>query len=148
MAYANARLIHALRVTVARLREGAAYSWGHLGMCNCGHLAQTITRRSRREIHEAALARGGEWRDRAREYCPSSGFPIDEIIRELLDCGLSTSDLADLEYLSDERVRRRIPGRPHLRRNVRDDLLLYLETWAKLLEEELEQRTASAGAAA
>lgn len=148
MAYAKLRLVHALRVTAARLREGAPYSWGHLGMCNCGHLAQTVTKRSKREIHEAALARGGEWRDRARDYCPTSGFPIDEIIRELLDCGLGPTDLADLEYLSDERVRRRIPGRPHLRRNVRDDLILYLETWASLLDEELEPRAAAAPAAA
>ncbi|NVB40543.1 hypothetical protein G6O69_22065 [Pseudenhygromyxa sp. WMMC2535] len=143
MAYANHRLLQALQTTAARLRAGAPYQWGHLGMCNCGQLAQTITKRSRREIHEAALSRGGEWRDRAREYCPTSGFHVDEIIRELVDFGLNTSDLADLEHLSDDRVLRRLPeaqrGR-ELRRNAREDVVLYLETWAALLEDELDAR--------
>ena len=148
MAYANVRLILALRTTAARLRSGAAYQWGHLGMCNCGQLAQTITRRSKREIHEAALALGGEWRDRARDYCPTSGFPIDGIIRELLDCGLGPSDLADLEYLADDRVVRRLDPARELQRNRREDVIEYLEAWASLLDDELGQREARAAAAA
>ena len=148
MAYANPRLIHALKVTAARLREGAPYQWGHLGKCNCGHLAQTLTQRSRREIHEAALARGGEWRDRVRDYCPTSGFPIDHIIRELLGFGLNASDLADLEYLADARVLRRLPERRELRRNVREDVVAYLEAWAELLSEELAAREDAAPSAA
>lgn len=153
MAYANTRLIRALQQTAARLRQGAPYQWGHLGACNCGQLAQTITRRSKREIHEAALVRGGEWRDRAREYCPTSGFPIDTIIRELLDHGLSPSDLADLEYLADARVLARIAcarelPRVDLRRNDRHDLIAYLEAWSQLLSEELADREQSAGVAA
>jgi hypothetical protein len=147
MAYANTRLIRALRVTAARLRDGAPYQWGHHGMCNCGHLTQTITGRDRREIHEAALARGGEWRDRERDYCPTSGLAIDHIVRELLAYGLSTSDLADLEYLDDERVLRRVPDR-ELRRNRREDVIAYLDAWADLLEEQLGRREGSAGAAA
>ncbi len=107
-------------------------------MCNCGHLAQTITKRSRKEIHEAALVLGGEWRDRALEYCPSSGFAIDAIIDELLGWGLDTGDLADLENLADDRILRRLPeGSRELHRNVRDDVVLYLETWAAMLEEQL-----------
>lgn len=149
MAYANERLIRALTTTAARLRVGARYQWGHLGMCNCGQLAQTITKRSKREIHEAALARGGEWRDRAREYCPTSGFPIDEILRELLDYGLNASDLADLEYLSDARVLARLPpGERHLQRNSREDLIRYLDAWAELLREQLDRRLREAGNAA
>lgn len=98
-------------------------------MCNCGQLAQTITKRSKREIHEAALALGGEWRDRARDYCPTSGYPIDHIIRELLDYGLDPSDLADLEHLSDERVLAGLPAPRELHRNDRDDVVEYLEAW-------------------
>ena len=148
MAYANVRLILALRTTAARLRSGAPYQWGHLGMCNCGQLAQTITQRSKREIHEAALTLGGEWRDRARDYCPTSGLPIDGIIRELLDCGLSPTDLADLEYLADDRVLRRLaPGR-ELQRNRREDVVDYLDAWASLLEGELARREAATASAA
>jgi hypothetical protein len=138
MAHPSLTLITALLRTAARLREGAEYQWGHLGMCNCGHLAQTITARSRREIHEAALERGGEWADRVREYCPSSGHAIDAIIDELLALGLTSGELADLEHLADDRVLRRLPPeRRHLVHNSRDDVVLYLETWAELVREQL-----------
>lgn len=149
MAYANVELVRALRLTAARLREGAGYQWGHLGMCNCGHLAQTLTGLGKAEIHAAALVRGGEWEDRVREYCPTSGQAIDDIIRTMLDHGLDPSDLADLEDLRDERILRRLPsGRRHLQRNQRDDVVEYLETWARVLDEELEARLAAAGRAA
>lgn len=141
-------LVIALRSTATRLAAGSTYQWGHLGMCNCGQLAQTITQRSKREIHEAALALGGEWRDRARDYCPTSGLPIDGIIRELLDCGLSPTDLADLEYLADDRVLRRLDPARELQRNRREDVIDYLQAWAGLLDDELGQREATAAAAA
>ena len=149
MAYANVELIQALRRTAARLREGSDYQWGHLGMCNCGQLAQTLTGEDRHAIHAAALRIGGEWEDRVREYCPDSGQPIDAIIRAMLGHGLSTGDLADLEDLSDDRILRRLPsGRRYLERNQRDDVIEYLETWAALLEEQLRERLLAAGHAA
>ena len=148
MAYANPRLITALRVTAARLRDGAPYQWGHHGQCNCGHLAQTITQRSGKDIHVAALARGGEWRDRARDFCPTSAMPIDGIVRELLAAGLGPSDLGDLEYLADDAVLRRAAERSgdarELRRNDRDDVVAYLEAWASLLADQLAEREQAA----
>ncbi len=149
MAYANVELCRALRRTAARLREGTDYQWGHLGMCNCGQLAQTLTGVDRHQIHTAALAKGGEWEDRVREYCPTSGQPIDVIIRTMLDHGLTTGDLADLEDLSDDRILRRVPsGRRYLERNQRADVIEYLETWADLLDEQLQARVQAAGQAA
>jgi hypothetical protein len=146
MAYANPRLIRALLVTAARLRDGARYQWGHHGQCNCGQLAQTVTQRSGKDIHAAALARGGEWRDRARDYCPTSAMPIDGIVRELLAVGLGPADLGDLEYLANDAVLRRIAEREsggearELRRNEREDVITYLEAWASLLREQLAAR--------
>jgi hypothetical protein len=141
MAYANVELVRALRLTAFRLRDGAGYQWGHLGMCNCGHLAQTLTGLGKAEIHAAALVLGGEWEDRVRDHCPTSGYAIDDIIRAMLEHGLDPGDLADLEDLRAEHVLRRLPsGRRHLQRNVRDDVIEYLETWAALLEEELAAR--------
>lgn len=149
MAYANVELVNAMRSTAARLREGTDYQWGHLGMCNCGQLAQTITGHDRDHIHAAALRIGGEWEDRVREYCPDSGQPIDAIIRTMLAHGLTTGDLADLEDLSDDRILRRLPsGRRYLERNQRDDVVEYLETWADVLEQELQARIDAAGHAA
>src|SRR5689334_8057112 len=33
-------LVIALRLTAERLDGGSTYQWGHLGMCNCGHLVE------------------------------------------------------------------------------------------------------------
>ena len=143
MAYANRPLIAALERTAARLRANVEYSWGHLGMCNCGQLAQAVTGRSRAEIHRAALEFGGEWQDRARDYCPTSGRAIDDIIAELMELGLGAGDLADLEYLRDPAVLRRLPsGRRWLERNQREDVIEYLDAWAALLRDDLERRDA------
>lgn len=143
----KSELVAALRGTVLRLRDGASYQWGHFGACNCGHLAQTLTRRSHAEIHRAAVDRAttwalppvDDWGDAAVEYCPASGLPLDDIIGEMLAAGLSLRDIRHLEELTDPRVVARLPReRRHLRRNARQDVILYLDTWADLLTEEIE----------
>lgn len=148
MAKPNALLINALRATAARLgRAGVRYRWTHQGTCNCGHLAQTLTRLSAAEIHRRALQRVGDWTEHAREHCPDSGLAIDDLLNVMLDAGLTSGDIEHLERLSCPRVRRRLPaGRRDLRRDRRADVVLYLETWAEMLEVELEAcvRTAHA----
>ena len=47
---ANLRLAFALRRTADRLADGARYEWGHVGRCNCGHVAQTLTDLDDRQI--------------------------------------------------------------------------------------------------
>ena len=130
-------LITSLRKTVVRLRSNSRYEWGHMGFCNCGHLAQTLTDRSPKEIHQSAMVREGDWLDQVREYCPTSGLLIDDVIGELIAAGLTTADIGNLERLRDPKVLERIPDRTHLIRNNRDDLILYLETWGDLLESEI-----------
>ncbi|HJL40727.1 MAG TPA: hypothetical protein RMG48_05430 [Myxococcales bacterium LLY-WYZ-16_1] len=133
-------LIEALRETADRLAKGAAYRWTHMGSCNCGHLAQTVTRLDRVELHRRALERSGDWTEQVREYCPSSGLPFDGVIGALLDLGLSTGDLADLEKLRNPKVRARIGrarGEPSkISHRVREDVVAYLRAWADLLEEQ------------
>ena len=81
MALASLKLVTALRSTAARLREGSSYQWGHLGMCNCGHLVQTVCAIPPQQIHRVALSdREGDWEQLANAYCPTSGFPIDDVI--------------------------------------------------------------------
>jgi hypothetical protein len=140
MARANLELIKALRVTAARLQRGATYRWAHMGACNCGHLAQTVTHLDPEDIRRYALERAGEWADQALEFCPTSGYPIDEILRALLALGLSAEDIAQLEKLSGPQVLRRLPVelRPQLSFRDRDHVVLYLNTFAALLEESLE----------
>lgn len=140
MARSNPTLIRALRQTAERLASGAPYQWGHPGSCNCGHLAQTVTTRSRSELLAAARERSGDWGQMAVEACPASGLPIDAVIEELFALGLDRSDIGQLEDLSDRRVLSTLPReqRERLRRNRRDDVVLYLRAWAGLLEIELE----------
>ncbi len=130
-------LATALRATAARLRLGADYQWGHFGACNCGHLAQTITDLPRAEIHRAAVESARDWGDATVDYCPASGLPIDHILGRMLAAGLTLAAIKSLEELDDRRILARLPGgRRHLRRNAREDVVLYLETWAELLDEE------------
>lgn len=135
----------ALRETAKRLREGAPYRWTHQGMCNCGHLAQTVTKLSREEIHRLALAKQGDWSEHAVDYCSDSGFPIDHIIESLLELGLSRSDITHLERLDDPKIIRRVkaqtPEDPNregpfvLDKRKRDDVVAYMETWARVVDE-------------
>ncbi|WP_347159322.1 hypothetical protein [Pontibacter chitinilyticus] len=141
MARSSEELIQVLRDTAQRLAQGAAYQWGHMGSCNCGHLAQTITHYSKGRIHGAAMRRHGNWQEQLRDYCPLSGLPLDEIIDQMLEMGLSTDDLAHLERLSHPAITARLPAQQKfLKHNVRDDVVLYLYTWAELLEEQLETK--------
>jgi hypothetical protein len=139
MAKSTLSVIQALRDTAQRLATEAPYQWGHMGSCNCGHLAQTVTHLTKAEIHAQAMQRYGDWERQLTEYCPTSGLPFDQTIDEMLALGFSRSDLTHLERLSDPAIRRVIPfeRRNALRHNQRDDVVLYLRTWADLLEAEL-----------
>ncbi len=129
-------LVAALRTTARRLESGADYRWTHMGSCNCGHLAQTLTRLPKEEIHRLALERAGDWGEQAREYCPTSGFPMDHVLAVLFDAGLTRGDIWYLERLADPEVLRRLPlGERHLDYRRRRDVVRYLRTWASLLED-------------
>lgn len=137
MANSNPQLIAALRRAAHKLQLGAPYQWGHMGSCNCGNLAQELTHYTKDQIHTYALAVGrGDWNEQLNDYCPSSGFHIDTLIGDMLEYGLTVEDLKHLETLSDRRVLACLPdGRRYLRRNFRDDVVLYMLTWADLLED-------------
>jgi hypothetical protein len=139
MATASLPLIDALRRTARKLESGITYQWGHMGSCNCGNLAQELTQLTKGEIHAFAMQGRGDWREQVEEFCPTSGLPMDLLIADMLQHGLTTSDLQHLERLSDPRIRQQIPfeRRNVLEHNRRDDVVLYLRTWAELLETEL-----------
>jgi hypothetical protein len=140
MANATPELVHALRATAKRLRTEVQYYWSHQGSCNCGHLAQTITSFSKVEIHQFATERYGDWEDHAEDYCPTSGHHIDTIIASMLEIGMTRDDIGRLERLSDNQVLMRLPAENRaLQYNRREDVILYMETWAEMLEEQLLQ---------
>jgi hypothetical protein len=141
MAQANILLIEALRETAARLRNGAAYSWGNHGACNCGNLTQVVTKLSKEEILAYAHTGIGEWTELAEDYCGVTNAPAGLLISKLQEIGLTPSDIHNLEYLEDKVVLQRLPGGFRwLKRNVREDVIVYFETYADLLEEQLANK--------
>ena len=133
----NIPLISAIRRTARKLENDAPYQWGHMGSCNCGNLAQELTHRTKAEIHQFAMRNQGDWNEQVETYCPTSGLPMDMLINDMLQKGLGTNDLQQLERLSNKKVLNRIPleRRQAMRHNVREDVVLYLDEWANVLEE-------------
>jgi hypothetical protein len=135
MANPNPELIAAIEKTVSKLKNGSPYQWGHMGACNCGNLAQELTKLEKGEIHSYAMQRHGDWNEQLIDYCPTSGYPMDLMITRMLDFGLTTSDLAHLERLSDPMVlaEMSIEKRNSLSKNKKEDVIFYMITWSKLL---------------
>jgi hypothetical protein len=141
MANPNIELISALRETATRLRSGAPYAWGNHGTCNCGNLLQVVTDLSKEEILQYAHSGIGEWTELAEDYCGITDAPVCLLIFKLQQLGLTPTDIHNLEYLEDKDVLKYLPGGFRwLSRNVREDVILYFETFAELLEEKLLQQ--------
>ena len=132
------KLITALRQTASRLSGGARYEWGHMGRCNCGHLVQTLTDMTDVEIVRSIDNQLDEWTEHARDYCDGTGTGVDDLFRTLEGVGFGHEDVMKLEYLSDPRVLKNLPGdQRHLRRNDVKHVTLYMETMANVLETEM-----------
>ncbi len=139
MARPSLTLIKAIRQTIKNLEEGNHYEWGHMGACNCGNLAQVLTRLSKGQIHEYAMKGHGDWADQVNSYCPTSRLPMDLLISEMIAAGLSLEDLINLERLRDKEILVNIPmeKRDGLRHNDLSDLVTYLRAWVQVLENKL-----------
>ena len=140
MNISSLKIIDALRKTANQLEKGSRYEWGHMGSCNCGNLAQTVTSFSRAEIQKFALEKRGDWNEQLMDYCPTSGYPMDLIIEKMIDFGFSKQDLRNLEWLSDTEIVNEVlkdKSISHLSKNSKFDTILYLKAWANLLEDKL-----------
>ncbi|HSI76985.1 MAG TPA: hypothetical protein VK957_13880 [Lunatimonas sp.] len=137
MATPTPELILGIRKTIQKLKNGAPYQWGHMGACNCGNLAQELTKLSKGEIHAYAMQRHGDWNEQLVDYCPTSGYPMDLMVGKMLETGLTLDDLMHLEKLSDPEILFHLPleKRLNISKNSKTDVILYLETWVKKLEE-------------
>jgi hypothetical protein len=131
-------LIEGLRKAASNLRTGAFYAWGHHGACNCGHLLQVVTSLSKEEIQAYAHTGYGEWTEIVEESCSVTGVPLGLLITELRSMGLSNNDIHNLEYLEDRTVLNNLPGGFRwLKRNQREDVIVYFDTYANMLEEKM-----------
>lgn len=140
MARPDTRLINSLRKTAQRLKSGAPYEWGHMGRCNCGHLIQTVMKMSDYEIVRSIDFELDEWTEHARHYCNDTRHKVDDIFYNLENIGFGYRDVMNMEYLSDPAVLEVLPGEKRfLRRNNKDDVILYMDTLADILEKENEE---------
>lgn len=139
MAYPNLKLIESLRKTATNLRNGAFYVWGNQGACNCGNLVQVVTNLTPKEIVQYVQQTSlGEWTEMAEEFCPITNAPVNLLVAKLEALGLTTTDIHHLEYLNDTKVLKNLPvGFRYLNRNEREHAILYFETFAQMLENEL-----------
>ena len=138
MAQANLLLIEVLRKTANRLRAGVSYSWGHHGACNCGNLVQVACNLSKEEIVTYAHTGRGEWTEIFEEKCAVTGAPLYLLMQKLEQLGLTPTDIHNIEYLEDREVLNQLPGGFRwLKRNVREEVIEYLEAMATMLEEKL-----------
>lgn len=135
MAKYSWELVEALRRTATRLETGGGYRWSHFGQCNCGNLVQTVTSLSPEEIQQVAYVGAGDWGVQAREYCITSGYPLDYVFGQLFDMGMRPVDVQHLERLSDPQVLR-VMGVASLSHHRRDHVVRYMRAWAALLEEQ------------
>ncbi|MDW7691576.1 hypothetical protein R9C00_17485 [Flammeovirgaceae bacterium SG7u.111] len=139
MTKSNPTLIHALRQTAQRLSEGANYEWGHMGRCNCGHLVQTITKMTDTELVASIDHKLDEWTEHAKDYCDRTGSKVEDIFEVMRSYGFHHEDMVNLEYLKDRKILDRLDdGRKYLKHNQREDVVVYMEKMAELLEEEME----------
>ena len=138
MAHPSVQLIAALRQTARNLEAGSHYAWGNHGSCNCGNLLQVVTELSREEILKYAHSGIGEWTELAEEYCEVTNAPVALLLSRLQEIGLTPSDIHNIEYLEDRSVLQALPGGFRwLRRNLREDVVVYLDTFAQILEDQL-----------
>lgn len=135
MARANFKLINAIRKAANKIENGSDYQWGHMGGCNCGHLAQELTPFTKREIHEYAMRKSGDWTDQVQDYCSTSQMPMDEIISTMMESGLERKDMVELERLKNHEVRLFMGeiGKS-LSHNKKQDVVNYMKAWAEMLE--------------
>ena len=138
MAKATRQLVEALRKSAAGLSAGDCYEWGHAGRCNCGHLVQHVSGKTSSEIIKSFGPQLDEWTEHASDYCSSTGLPVQGLFDDLESVGFFAADVRNLEYLRDANVLNRLPAeKRYLKHNDREDVALYMNTMAELLEEEL-----------
>jgi len=141
MAKAKIEIIEVLKTTAKKLSKSPSYQWGHMGSCNCGFLAQEITKHSSAEIHSRAMQKHGDWNEQLNDYCPTSGLLMDDLISTMLDFGFDSDDLKKLEKLSDQEILLQLPfSERYLNHNSKMDVIKYLNTWAGLLESKLLEK--------
>lgn len=68
--------------------------------------------------------------------------PVNLLLKKLQNIDLAPTDIHNIEYLEDHAVLNRLMGGfKWLKKNNKSDMILYLQTFAALLEEKLTEYT-------
>lgn len=149
-----------LRRVAELLRNGRVeYEWDLSNQCNMGLIARAALGLSRNQFSklEKPVSHQPLWEERAEAYCPMTGIPEIKLFRVLHDVGFRFEDYGEAENLSNpdvvERIKhdgrfietnerrnwfgRKIPVtiQRRIHRDEEQSLIVYLETWALLIEE-------------
>lgn len=145
--------IDALKQTIHNLLYGGMkYHWHDSNHCNCGVVAKTICNtndlfsigytNSPRKNAVGVFSRDA--------YCITSDLPLPVVFQSLKDAGFTHQELLELEYLANKEIcknlgweRQKITrknGEFYIREmatyDVKENLILYLKEWVRILEEE------------
>lgn len=138
MAKPSLELIDPLRKAAKNIAEDKeSYNWKAIGACNCGSLVQVVTNYTAKEISNFGIKKYGDWQSISLLYDKNSGYEIDNIITKLLEKGLDLQDFTYLENLSCPKVLTYMGENIVLKRDDPDDAILYLNSWAEMLEDDL-----------
>jgi hypothetical protein len=117
------KLITALRTAAKALEDNTfAYDWTFPQSCNCGVVVGSLLGKSITELkddlelrHYSLPKKDGKcnptWHRFVQHFCPVTGIPKDEILKELFNAGMTAKDISELEYLSNPEVRKRMKPR-------------------------------------
>lgn len=131
------QLIDGLRTAADWIESGKVdYDWSLFSSCNCGILAQAITKLSKENIFEQIWSMPnseedllGGWGDKVN-YCTQTGLPLPFVVTTLINAGMKPIDFDKLEWLN-------IPvNKRNIEEGVQQDpnyVIFYMRTWADYL---------------
>ena len=90
------------------------------------------------QYYQQSFMANEDWSEKALDYCEGSGYPVEHILTEMMNLGLSKTDIVSLERLDDPKVLNQLPeSERNLQKNKKEDVVTYMEAWAQLLEKQL-----------
>lgn len=145
--------IDALKQTIHNiLYQGMVYNWHDSNHCNCGVVAKTVCNTN--DLFSIGYPnsplKNGAGVFAKDAYCMTYNLPLPVVFQSLKDAGFTHQELLELEYLANERICKNLGWERvkitkmnydfHIREgatyDVKENLLIYLKEWVKILEEE------------
>lgn len=160
------KLIKSLKLAINALKNDTIfYDWTRQESCNCGIVSQAVLGKSSEivsdlfqnvighldkkfEIFNQGIDDASKkkehcstWKDGVKFLCPIIGKSNIQIFDELTEAGLSKDDIVHLEYLENPAILRKSgikKSKDYYRK--KENLILYLTSWIKILEEGIQHK--------